>query len=102
MRLLPSKSDSRTTRGDGLSKLEARLQGHTLRLYRMPSHERAALISLHGPDQPQYETVGEDEKETPPLSQSGGGDKNAILRFLFTRRPCGLLQVFKDIQGAIQ
>src|SRR5262245_20661879 len=68
----------------------------------MPSHERAARISGNVLDLPQYETVGEDEKEYPHLSQSGVGAEIAVLRLLSARRSRWLLQVFKNIQGAIQ
>src|SRR5262249_5963819 len=102
MRLLPSGPDSRGTQGHGLPELEARLQGHTLRLYRMPSHGRATRISGNVRDLSQHETLGGDEKECPRLPQSGVGVEIAILRLLFTHRPRGLLQVFKDIQRAIQ
>src|SRR5262245_4284249 len=102
MQLLPSGPDYRATRGDGLSKPEAGRQAHTLRLYRMPSHERAARISGYVPDLPQFETVGEDEKEYPRLSQSGVGAEIAVLRLLLAKRSPELLQVLKDIQVTIQ
>src|SRR5262245_59024007 len=102
MRLLPSEPDYRGTQGYGFSELKAGFQGHTLRLYRMPSHGRAPRISGNVPDVPQYETAGRDEEERPRLSQSGVGVEIAVLRFLFTHRPRGLLQVFKDVQGNIQ
>src|SRR5215510_14485690 len=97
MRLLPSGPDSRGTQGHGLSELEAGLQGHILRLYRMPSHGRATGISGNVPDLSQLEGLGGNEKECPRLSQSGVGVEIAVLRFLFAHRPRGLLQVFKDI-----
>src|SRR4030095_5089770 len=102
MRLLPSGPDSRATQGHGLSELEARLQGHTLRLYRMPSYGRATGISGNVPDLSQHEALGGDEKECPRLSPSGVWVEIAVLRLLFADRHRGLLQVYKDIQGAIK